>query len=703
MTRRDLFFNRELSWLEFNQRVLEEARDSRNALMDRLRFLAITASNLDEFTMVRVGGLCRSAGMRVEVGENGESPRTRLRQVIQRMRLLVRDQYLCLAALERELATQGIRRRRFNDLDPEQVRHIGDIFRGEIFPLLTPVAVPTVTDFPHVPGLVQCLAVRMASGPGRPRHPLAVLAIPRGLARFIVLPASYGHDYILLEEVIRGFIAHCFPGERILDTALFRLTRNADLEVQEEMSEDFLAAMSDILQQRRDSPCIRMELAQPVGAGMESLLRRALGLAAGDVFPVSGPLALDGFFSFASDARFAALRAPPWDPQPPAALEPAVPMFDAIARRDVLVCHPFESFDPILRFFNEAADDPQVLAIKAILYRTSAGSPVIAALRRAAERGKQVTVLVELKARFSEARNIDDARLLEQSGVQVLYGIKGLKTHAKLCIVIRREAGGIRRYLHFGTGNFNEITARIYTDVSYLTCDEDLAADASLFFNTITGYTQPVRYRKIEAAPIGLRDRLLELIAAETLLARRGQKARIVAKINSLVDRRIIRALYDASQAGVKVRLIVRGICCLRPGVKKLSENIKVVSIIDRFLEHSRIIYFRHGDEPQVFITSADWMPRNLDRRIELLVPVDDPAARQRLVALLDTCLGDNTKAWRLGSDGSYARNCPDRDERPLRCQEELYRQARSRARRAAHDRRQQFTPHRSQSGENTH
>jgi polyphosphate kinase len=373
---------------------------------------------------------------------------------------------------------------------------------------------------------------------------------------------------------------------------------------------------------------------------------------------------------------FDALKLEPWPPQPAPDVPPSVSIFESVAQKDILLFHPYEHFDPVLRLVEEAADDPNVLAIKQILYRTSENSPVVAALARAADRDKHVTVVVELKARFDEARNIEWAGALERAGVQVIYGLKGLKTHAKICIVVRREPGGIRRYLHFGTGNYNEKTARLYSDISFMTCDEDYAADATAFFNTITGFSQPVRYRRIETAPVGLRARILELITSETERRRQGQEARIMAKLNSLADAEIIKALYEASQAGVQVQLNVRGICCLMPGVPGVSENITVTSIVDRYLEHSRILYFHAGGSPQVFISSADWMPRNLDRRVELLIPVEDAACRRRLVGILETCLQDNVKARQLMPDGAYRRIESAGRKKRVRAQEAFYRQA---------------------------
>jgi polyphosphate kinase len=421
---------------------------------------------------------------------------------------------------------------------------------------------------------------------------------------------------------------------------------------------------------------MRLEVADRVSKTLLSFLQSALKIDDTGTCAIRGPLDLAAFFGIARMTGFDRLRDELWPPQPAPNIGPNDSMFDVIAKRDVLLYHPYETFDPVVRLVEEAADDPDVLAIKQILYRTSEKSPIVAALARAANRDKHVTVLVELKARFDEARNIGWAEALEQTGVQVIYGLRGFKTHAKICIIVRREAGGIRRYVHFGTGNYNEITARLYSDISFMTCQEDYGADATAFFNTITGYSQPTPFRKIEAAPIGLRARILDLIESEIARCQQGQEAKIIAKLNSLVDDKIISSLYRASQAGVKIQLNVRGICCLRPGVAGLSDNITVTSIVDRFLEHARILYFHHGGEPLVFISSADWMPRNLDRRVELLTPVDDETCRARLIAILNDCMKDNRQARRLNADGSYTRVKPAGKEKPFRAQQHFYEQA---------------------------
>ncbi len=486
-----------------------------------------------------------------------------------------------------------------------------------------------------------------------------------------------------------------FPGESISECVPFRITRNADLLVREDLAGDLLSQMREVLDARKRSGCVRLEVGQNISPTALSFLKQALKISDDEIYKIAGPLDLAAYRELAGRAGFEKLKFEPWPPQPSPQIAPGESMFDAIARRDILLFHPYESFEPVVRLLEQAADDPDVLAIKQILYRTSGNSPIVAALARAAVKGKHVTVVVELKARFDEARNIDWAAALEQSGVQVIYGLRGLKVHAKICIVVRREPIGIRRYVHFGTGNYNEVTARLYSDVSLMTCQEDFGADATQFFNTITAYSHPIKYRRLEAAPLGLRARLLALIESEGQRSKEGQQGHIMARLNSLVDTDIIQALYRASQQGVKIQLNIRGICCLRPGVPKLSENIQVVSIVDRFLEHSRILYFHHGGEPLVFISSADWMPRNLDRRVELLVPVEDPASQSRLVAILRTAFQDNVKARKLLPDGRHERLHPSSPAKAARSQQIFYDQAREAAKQAQKDRYQTFVPQR--------
>jgi polyphosphate kinase len=694
------FFNRELSWLEFNQRVLGEARDESLPLLERLKFLAITASNLDEFFMVRVGGLCVLVEQKITTPDAaGMTPAEQLSAISSRAHEMVSQQEACYAELEQKLADAGIRRVRGPDLTDRQARTVEQLFESEIAAVMTPRAVRREDEFPLLVNQMLHVAVHLApdaTSDGRPR--LAIIPIGRSLPRFLTLSGGErGYWYVLLEDVVVRLVHRFFPGEKVLGQAIFRITRNADFTFRDDLAIDLLAGMEGILTARKYGDCVRLELSAESNEKVVADLVEAL--QPNERFETAAPLDLAAFMQLADLAGFDTLKYEPWPPQASPDIEQGAKIFDVLARRDVLLYHPYQSFEPIVRLVEEAAADPDVLAIKQILYRTSRKSPIVAALARAAQRGKYVTVIVELKARFDEARNIEWARSLEEQGVQVIYGVKGLKTHAKTCIVVRREPHGVVRYVHFGTGNYNEITGRLYSDASLLTSSEELGADAVAFFNAITGYSQLQRYRKIEAAPTGLRQRLLELIEAETHRRQQGQNAFIDAKINSLVDPEIINALYAASQAGVPVRLNVRGICCLRPGVSGLSENISVVSIVDRYLEHARVLHFHHGGDELVFLSSADWMPRNLDRRIELLVPVEDPDAKERLIAILETYFEDNVKARALQPDGSYKRVKAGR-KKQRRSQEILYDDVCRRIREQQQSQTTTFEPHRAPGAE---
>ena len=691
------FLNRELSWIEFNFRVLQQAEDAALPPLERLKFAAITASNADEFFMVRVGGLKMLQRQGAEQPDpSGRTPSEQLEEIAARMRELVERQHACLLKdIEPALRKGGIRRLRPDELSAAQRSHVDALFADSIFPVITPVAVRPDEEFPLLAGLGLALYVRL-DGPAddpAPRH--ALVAMPKNLPRFLALPGEAGYPYVLLEEVVRARVGELFPGVAVRECAAFRITRNADVGVREDLAGDLLERMREVLVERKESDCIRLEIEKRASKEAQAFLRQALAVADADVYAVPGPLDLAAFFRLANLAGFDALKIEPWNPQPVPETPPAESSFAALRRGDLLLFHPYESYDFVLRWLQEAADDPNVLAIKQVLYRVSDNSPVVAALMRAAERGKHVTALVELKARFDEARNIDWADALARAGAQVIYGVKGYKTHAKICVVVRREPEGVVRYVHFGTGNYNEKSARLYSDASFLTCQEDFGADASAFFNAITGYAQLGKFRKLEAAPLGIRPRLLELIGGEAERSRQGEAAGIEAKMNSLEDPELIEALYQASQAGVKIRLNVRGLCCLRPGAKGLSDNVQVVSVVDRYLEHARIFRFLNGGAPKTFIASADWMPRNLDRRIELMIPVEDPAGAAKLADVLATCLADTRQAWRLLTDGSYERRQPDAKHPALRCQEEFQRRAAARAAEAAQRQAPTFEPQR--------
>ncbi|MDX1948549.1 MAG: polyphosphate kinase 1 [Pirellulaceae bacterium] len=691
------FFSRELSWLEFNQRVLDEALDESLPLLERLKFLAITSSNLDEFFMVRVGGLRILAEQKITTPDpSGLTPTEQLAAVSRRAHEMVHQQQTCFASLDGKLAEAGLKRVRGGELSDRQLKAVEQVFESEIFSVLTPRAIRPGDEFPLLVNQMLHVCAQLApdaTSDGQPRF--AIIPLGRTLPRFFTLGADRGYACILLEDVVCRFIGRFFSGEEVIGATSFRITRNADFSLRDDLAVDLVSGMAGILTARKHGDCVRLEIAAAASKETLEFLTRSLEVGPADIFATTAPIDLAAFWHLADLPGFESLKYEPWPPQPSPDIEPGGSLLDAVAASDLLLVHPYQSFDPVVKFIEEAAADPDVLAIKQILYRTSKGSPIVAALVKAAQRGKSVTAIVELKARFDEARNIEWAKNLEEHGVQVIYGVKGLKTHAKLCIVVRREPHGIVRYVHFGTGNYNESTARIYSDVSLLTSHEELGADAVSFFNAITGYSQPQRYRKIEAAPTGLRGRILELIDGETQRKQQGLPAQIDAKINSLVDPEVISALYAASQAGVPVRLNIRGICCLRPGVPGLSENISVVSIIDRYLEHARILRFSHGGDDLVFISSADWMPRNLDRRIELFVPVEDPPLKSRLVGVLETYFEDNVKARHLQPDGTYVRAKTPRGKKRRRAQESLYEDAVRRIKEAEQSRQTTFEPHR--------
>lgn len=686
------YFNRELSWLEFNQRVLEQAKDPGNPMLERLKFLAITASNLDEFFMVRVGGLAmaRKAGLRKK-DPAGMTPYAQLKEIYPRSRQMMEELHGCFNdEVSPALENGGIHHADIQALTAEQDAALFDLFKEELFPVITPIAMRDEQNVPMIQNLALHVLLRMVDKSSKDRKNLyAIMSLDRAGSRVVQVPSEEGYVYVLREEVVEKYAADWFPGYEIKECANFRITRNADFAVAENEAPDLMRGMEDVLEERKTGDCIRLEVDADISKGLLKFLSGSLNVGGESVYPIDGVLNMKDFMSMAFIPGYDELKMEPWPPQAPPGVIPNEPMFGQIAKKDLLFYHPYESFDPVVRFIEEAAVDPDTMAIKMVLYRTSSDSAIIAALKRGAENGVNVTVLMELKARFDEARNISWARDLEQCGVQVIYGVKGYKTHAKVCLVVRREPTGVVRYCHFGTGNYNESTAKLYGDISYLTCNPDLGSDASGFFNALCGYAQPRDFHLISMAPISMRDKLLELIDFEIERAKKGKKALINAKVNSLFDVLLSEKLTEAAKAGVKIHLNVRGICCLKP-----IANITITSIIDRYLEHARIIHFHHGGKPRVFIASADWMPRNLDKRLELMVPVEDPECRDRLIKMNEIHMADNQNAWLLKPSGKYERVI-ERGSKKIRSQEVLYNDACSAIIEAEQKRRTRFEPHR--------
>jgi len=682
------FINRELSWLEFNSRVLGQGLEPQNPLLERLKFLAIVSSNLDEFFMVRVGGLRQLA----QSGSRGRcpaglTPSQQLAEISTRVRAMVKKQYDCLNGdIFPALARHGIIRLQPETLDGPNAKAAERYFREEVFPVLTPLAVEDESTFPRIAGLTLHLAFRLkkrgAKADGAARDGLlALVPLPRSWPRFFPVSAADKYHFILLEDLVACFADQLFPGFEIIEGAAFRVTRNADLPVDDDAT-DLLEAMQDVLRERKSGSLVRLEVEARASQPLTRRLAEILGAGTKEeLYRIDGPLDLKPFMGLAPQMEAKDLRYPPFTPaQPPSFEEETEAIWNVIRKRDVLVQHPYESFDPVVRILEEAASDPQVMAIKQSLYRTSADSPIITALERAALNGKQVTALVELKARFDEQQNIQWAQRLSEAGAQVIYGVLGLKTHGKIMMIIRREAGGVRRYVHLSTGNYHDKTARLYEDIGLFTSDADFGADGSNFFNAVTGYSEPRRWRRLVIAPTEMRQRVYEMIDREIARSSPENPGLILIKCNSLLDTGVCVQLYRASRAGVRVRLCVRGICCLRPGIKGISEHIDVISIVDRYLEHSRILYLRNGGNEEVYLSSADWMSRNLDRRLEILFPVLDDEHKARLVHVLETALGDNQRAYRLLPDGSYQPVKPAAGEPARRCQEILMRETVERA-----------------------
>ncbi|GGI44343.1 RNA degradosome polyphosphate kinase [Paenibacillus marchantiophytorum] len=656
------YLNRDLSWIEFNWRVLEEAQDASTPLLERMKFLAIVSSNLDEFMSVRVAGLKDQikAGY-TKKDFTGYTPAGLIKRIMKRTAKMVTEQYKTYREVTRLLTKEGIVFTEYEDLNTNQKKAMDAYYHDIIFPVLTPMAVDQSRPFPLVHNHSVYLAVLLVrEGDDLDDEPyFAIVQVPSNLSRYISVPTrtnSKKQEFILLEELMEHHIQSLFSGYIPISVHGFRVTRNADLTLNEEGAEDLLEEIEKELRRRRWGAPVRLEVQEGIHPYALAQLQDEFEIEE-QIFEIDGPLDITYLMKLAGTLNgFENLRYPRVNAKYPVEFEDTVDFFDVLKNKDVLVHHPYETFDAVTDFIVHAAYDPHVLAIKMTLYRASGNSPIIQSLARAAESGKQVTVVVELKARFDEERNIAWARMLEKSGCHVVYGLVGLKTHAKITLVVRQEEHTLRRYVHVGTGNYNDSTARLYTDVGLFTSNSVIGEDASALFNEITGYSAPHDWQSFAVAPTDLKDKLFELIKRETEHARAGRPARIIAKMNSLSNQEMVDALYEASQAGVKIDLIIRGVCCLRPGVVGLSENITVRSIVDRFLEHSRIYYFENGGLVDVYLSSADWMTRNLTRRIELMCPVLDHEMKKMMIQILNVSLNDNVKARELMPNGMYSR-----------------------------------------------
>ena len=679
----EYFYNRELSWLLFNRRVLEEAKDSSLPLFDRLKFLSITSSNLDEFFMIRVASLKDMVQVKYNKKDiSGMTPAEQLAAINERTHLFVKDQYdifnrSLIPALEKE----GVHvLSHYENLSEKQSKYVDRYFTDEVYPVLTPMAVDSSRPFPlirnktlNIGAILRMKKDKAAGGQFRDLYlshgnkkkgadsndtDFATVQVPSVLPRFVEIPSEQKGEktFILLEQIIEKNIGKLFVNYEIESVFPYRIMRNADLSIEEDEAADLLIEIERQLKKRQWGQAIRLEVEDGMDKRLLKKLRQELKIKEEDIFKINGPLDLTFLMKLSGLEGYDKLRTPKYTPQPAKWLNGEDHLFDQIRDHDVLLHHPYETFDPVVDFVKQASKDPNVLAIKQTLYRVSSHSPIIASLAAAAENGKQVTVLVELKARFDEENNIIWARKLEQAGCHVIYGLVGLKTHSKITLVVRKEEDGIRRYVHLGTGNYNDSTAKLYTDMGLLTCRKAIGEDATAVFNMLSGYSEPAFWNKLAIAPIRLRDRFTQLINREKEFAKKGKKAFIRAKMNSLCDAGIISSLYEAAAAGVKIELVVRGICCLKTGMPGISENIMVRSIVGDFLEHSRIFHFYNNGFEEVYMGSADWMPRNLDKRVEILFPVEDDALKAEVIHILDIQLADNEKARILQKNGTYRR-----------------------------------------------
>ena len=651
----EYFYNRELSWLKFNLRVLKEAMFKNAPLLERLKFIAISASNLDEFFMVRVAGLWNSLDNGVDkVDAAGLSVKEQLEAIAESAHEQIRTQTKYLMALIGEMDAVGLHFRRVENLTDLGKDWLEEYYREIIYPVLTPMAVDASRPFPFLANKTQNLAVELIKSDGE--HSMGLIQVPSVLDRILEIPPEERRTFVFLEDIIASHCQDLFKGCQILDVVPFRVTRDSDLDLEEEDSVDLLKEVEESLRKRKRGAAVRLEIFKTNNNRIKKFLEENLDVSDLEIYEINGPLDPTCFFKFTGLKGMWPWLHEPFVPQRPLELPDDSDLFAAIRQNDILLHHPYESFDPVVKLVSDAADDPKVLAIKQTLYRVSGNSPIVAALARAAENGKQVTVLVELKARFDEENNILWARRLEKAGCHVIYGLVGLKTHAKIILIVRKEDNGIKRYVHLGTGNYNDSTAKLYTDLGLMTANDEFGIDASAFFNLLSGYGEPPVWNKLVMAPLGLREKIYSLINNEINMVNMGKEGHIIAKMNSLIDYPVIQKLYEASAAGVHIDLIVRGICGLRTGIEGISENITVRSIVGRQLEHSRIFWFANGGEEQLYLSSADWMPRNLNDRVELFFPVEPEEHIRRIKALLDLYLRDNVGAHMMQSNGTYRR-----------------------------------------------
>lgn len=655
LTKPEYFYNRELSWLKFNLRVLKEAMVKETPLLERLKFIAISASNLDEFFMVRVASLWSNFDSGVEKRDaSGMSVHEQLVAISQAAHEQVRTQTKSLIALMAEMDAVKLHFRRVKDLSELGKDWLEEYYREVVFPVLTPMAVDASRPFPFLANKTLNLAVELIKADGE--HSMGLIQVPSVLNRIVEVEPEGKRTFVFLEDIIASHCHDLFKGCHILDMVSFRVTRDSDLDLEEDDSVDLMKEVEESLRKRKRGAAVRLEIFKTNNNRIKKFLEENLDVTEMEVYEINGPLDPTCFFKFIGMKGMWPWLYEPFVPQRPLELPDDSDLFAAIRENDILLHHPYESFDPVVKLVSDAADDPQVLAIKQTLYRVSGNSPIVAALARAAENGKQVTVLVELKARFDEENNILWARRLEKAGCHVIYGLVGLKTHAKIILIVRKEDNGIKRYLHLGTGNYNDSTAKLYTDLGLMTANDEFGSDASAFFNLLSGYSEPPVWNKLVMAPLGLREKIYALIDNEIAMVRAGREGHIIAKMNSLIDQPVIQKLYEASAAGVHIDLIVRGICGLRTGIEGISDNITVRSIVGRQLEHSRIFWFANGGEEQLYLSSADWMPRNLNDRVELFFPVETEEHIRRIKALLDLYLRDNVGAHMMQSNGSYRR-----------------------------------------------